>query len=325
MTNQLNTTLIVPADVHGLRIDVVLAKLLPEYSRAQLTHWLKDSQIKLNQRQVKPKDKVMVGDVIDVLVDLASLHGSSAQDEAENIPLDIAYEDQDLMIVNKGAGLVVHPGAGNPCHTLVNALLHYCPDLALLPRAGIIHRLDKDTTGLLLIAKTLPIYNQLARMMQEREINRHYLALVYGHVIAGSRIETGYGRHPRNRLKKAVQEGGRVAITEYRIKKSYHDFSLLEVTLLTGRTHQIRVHMAHIKHPVLGDPLYGHPRLRVPAGAKDTLQQSLQELKRQALHAWKLSFIHPTTGELLSVEAPLPEDFKSLLSLLDEHVSLPQR
>lgn len=325
MTDSLHTEVIVPSDAHGLRIDVVLAQLFPDYSRAQLTNWLKDGHILLEKRHVKPKDKVVSGETIYVNVDLASANQRPEHDSPEDIPLDIVFEDEHLLIINKPAGLVVHPGAGNPCHTLVNALLHYYPDLAHLPRAGIIHRLDKDTTGLLLIAKTLVAYTQLIRMMQAREIHRHYMALVYGHVIAGSRIETGYGRHPRNRLKKAVCEDGREAITDYRIKKSYHDFSLLEVTLLTGRTHQIRVHMAHIKHPVLGDPLYGHPRLRIPSGANEALQQALHDLKRQALHAWKLSFIHPMTQQELTVEAALPKDFNSLLTLLDEHIGLSSR
>lgn len=310
----------VPAELHGLRADVVLAKLLPDYSRSQLTQWLKEGLILLNQRQVKPKDKVMAGEMIQMQVDLSKMNQQQTHDTPENIPLDVVFEDEHLLIINKPAGLVVHPGAGNPNHTLVNALLHHYPDLAPLPRAGIIHRLDKDTTGLLLIAKTLPAYTQLARMMQAREIHRHYLALVYGHIIAGARIETGYGRHPRNRLKKAVCEEGREAITDYRIKKSYHDFSLLEITLLTGRTHQIRVHMAHIKHPVLGDQLYGHPRLRVPTGASEALQQALQNLKRQALHACKLTFIHPMTQHEVSVEVALPEDFCNLLALLDSHL-----
>ena len=322
MDHLFNTEVIVPSEAHGLRIDVALAQLFPDYSRAQLTHWLKEGQILLEKRHVKPKDKVVSGETISVNVDLTSINQRPEHDSPEDIPLDIAFEDEHLLIINKPAGLVVHPGAGNPCHTLVNALLHYYPDLAHLPRAGIIHRLDKDTTGLLLVAKTLVAYTQLIRMMQAREIHRHYLALVYGHVIAGNRIETGYGRHPRNRLKKAVCEDGREAITDYRINKSYHDFSLLEVTLLTGRTHQIRVHMAHIKHPVLGDQLYGHPRLRVPSGASEALQQALHDLRRQALHAWKLSFIHPMTEQEIAVEAALPEDFNSLLTLLDEHVGL---
>lgn len=320
MSNRLDVETVVPAELHDLRMDVVLAKLFPDYSRSQLTNWLKSGQIKLNQRDVKPKDKVCSGDTIHVAVDLSALHALSSHDIPEDMPLDVAYEDEHLLIVNKSAGIVVHPGAGNPTHTLVNALLHYCPSLNALPRAGIVHRLDKDTTGLLLVAKTITAYNQLTRMMQDRDIHRHYLALVYGHVIAGSRIETGFGRHPRNRLKKAVMEEGRIAITDYRIKTSYHDFSLLEVTLLTGRTHQIRVHMAHIKHPVLGDQLYGHPRLRVPAGASEALHNALQALKRQALHAWKLTFVHPFTDEELTIEAPLPDDFNYLLTLLDAHV-----
>lgn len=320
MGHSFHTEAIVPVELHGQRMDVVLAKLFPDYSRSQLTTWLKSGQITLAQRKIKPKDKVLSGESIKVNVDLTSPHASSKNDSPENIPLNIAYEDDVLVILNKSAGIVVHPGAGNPCHTLVNALLHAYPELASLPRAGIIHRLDKDTTGLLLVAKTQPAYHQLTRMMQSREIHRHYLALVYGHVIAGSRIETGYGRHPRNRLKKAVVVDGRIAITDYRIKKSYHDFSLLDVSLLTGRTHQIRVHMAHIKHPVLGDPLYGHPRLRIPSGSSEALQHALQNLKRQALHAWKLSFIHPFTQEELTVEADLPDDFNLLLTLLDDHL-----
>lgn len=313
----------VPAECHGLRLDVVLAKLFPDYSRSQLTQWLKAGHITLgNMQQPKPRDKVMSGDTIHIRIHFDAIDNKQEHLLPENIPLDIAYEDDALLVVNKPAGLVVHPGAGNAEHTLVNALLHYAPSLQNLPRAGIIHRLDKDTTGLLIVAKTLQAYNLLVKMMQSREIHRHYLALVYGHVIAGARIETGYGRHPRNRLKKAVHEEGRVAITDYRIKKSYGDFTLLEVTLLTGRTHQIRVHMAHIKHPVLGDQLYGHPRLRVPMGATEDLQDALQKLKRQALHAWKLIFIHPLSQKELTIEAPIPDDLNRLLTLLDAHVEL---
>jgi 23S rRNA pseudouridine1911/1915/1917 synthase len=309
----------VPAEEAGQRLDVAVAHICPDFSRSQLTQWIKEGLITLNQKAARPKDKVFGGELIEFNVDVNLSSTTSEQDSPENIPLTIAYEDAHLLIVNKPAGLVVHPGAGNACHTLVNALLYHCPELSQLPRAGIIHRLDKDTTGLLLVAKTLPVYTQLGRMMQARDIHRHYIALVYGHVIAGARIETGYGRHPRSRLKKAVCIDGRIAITDYRIKKSYHDFSLLDVTLLTGRTHQIRVHMAHIKHPVLGDTLYGHPRLRLPAGASEALQQALQELKHQALHASTLSFIHPKTKKELTIEAPLPDNFHALLMLLNKH------
>jgi 23S rRNA pseudouridine1911/1915/1917 synthase len=317
-TSELNIDMIIPAECHGLRADVALAKLFPAYSRAQLTQWLKEGYIMLDERLIKPKEKVIMGQCVQARVDLDSLLDNNL-DNPENIPLDIVFEDDALLIVNKPAGLVVHPGAGNPNHTLVNALLHHCPKLQQLPRAGIIHRLDKDTTGLLLVGKTLTAYNQLVKMMQAREIHRTYLALVYGHVIAGGRLETGYGRHPRNRLKKAVTEEGRIAITDYRIQKSYHDFTLLQVTLFTGRTHQIRVHMAHLKHPVLGDPLYGHPRLRVPRGASIALQEELKQLKRQALHASILSFLHPETSEMITIEAPIPKDLMDLLLLLDAH------
>lgn len=316
------TTFAIPSEESNQRFDVVLARLCPDYSRSQLTNWIKEGSITLNQQAARPRDKVFGGESVEFNADILSSSTTSEHDSPEDIPLNIAYEDEHLLIVDKPAGLVVHPGAGNTCHTLVNALLFHCSELSQLPRAGIIHRLDKDTTGLLLVAKTLAAYTQLGRMMQSRDIHRHYIALVYGHVIAGARIETGYGRHPRNRLKKAVCTEGRIAITDYRIKKSYHAFSLLDVTLLTGRTHQIRVHMAHIKHPVLGDPLYGHPRLRVPAGATEDLQNALKQLKHQALHASKLSFIHPMTQEELIVESSIPDDFRNLLSLLDAHVSL---
>lgn len=320
MVDALHMEIIVPKEEQGQRLDVVLARLLPEYSRSQLTLWLKQGFITLNQTIKKPKDKINGGEVIKIQVDLTSLNQSNEQDQPEDIPLEIVFEDDDLLIVNKPSGLVVHPGAGNTRHTLVNALLHHCPALAQLPRAGIIHRLDKDTSGLLLVGKTLSSYTLLGRMMQARQIHRQYLALVYGHIIAGGRIETGFGRHPRNRLKKAVVQDGRIAITDYRVNKSYHDFTLLDVTLMTGRTHQIRVHMAHIKHPVLGDPLYGHPRLRIPAAADESLQQALHALKRQALHACQLSFIHPITQKELTIKAPLPDDFSMLLTLLDQHI-----
>jgi 23S rRNA pseudouridine1911/1915/1917 synthase len=320
-----NENIIVPAECHGLRADVALAKLFPAYSRAQLTQWLKEGFIKLDACQMKPKEKVAMGQWVEAQVDFDSMPNDYYHDAPEDIPLDVVFEDDILLVLNKPAGLVVHPGAGNPNHTLVNALLHHCPKLQQMPRAGIIHRLDKDTTGLLLVGKTLTAYNQLVKMMQAREIHRTYLALVYGHVVAGGRLETAYGRHPRNRLKKAVTEEGRVAITDYRIEKSYHDFTLLKVTLFTGRTHQIRVHMAHIKHPVLGDPLYGHPRLRIPAGASPILQETLKQLKRQALHACRLSFSHPVTSETITIEAPLPKDLIDLLSLMDAHYYAPSQ
>ena len=218
--------------------------------------------------------------------------------------------------MNKPAGLVVHPGAGNPQHTLVNALLYHAPSLQHLARAGIVHRLDKDTTGLLIVAKTLETHTRLIRQMQAREIQRCYQALVYGQVISGGEIDTYYGRHSRNRLKMAVCAQGKQAITTYTVRKKFEHFTLLDVTLMTGRTHQIRVHMAHINHPVVGDQLYGG-RSRIPAGISNELRQVIQPFKRQALHACSLSFNHPHTDEELILTAPLPDDFQFLLTNLD--------
>lgn len=307
----------IPQEHHGQRIDAVLAQIFPQYSRSQLTQWLKDGAIIVNDQSVKPKDKVRGGEV--VLLRASAPQTDGEQYLAEKIPLDVVFEDQHLLVVNKQAGLVVHPGAGNPRHTLVNALLYHEPSLHQLPRAGIIHRLDKDTSGLLIVAKTFAAHTSLVRQMQAREIHRCYLALVHGHVVAGGKLETFYGRHPRNRLKMSVLNQGREAITEYMVRKHYEKFALLDVTLMTGRTHQIRVHMAHIHHPIVGDPLYGG-RARMPAGIPDALKQQLQSFSRQALHAYHLSFAHPDTLEQLTLTIPLPDDFQMLLNSMDENL-----
>lgn len=322
MRDSLVKEIVVPDDYQGLRVDVVLAQLFPEYSRARLTQWLKEGSITINQRAYKPKDKIWGGEAITLLVnpseDLLNPCG------AENIPLTIVYEDDHVIVVNKPANLVVHPGAGNTKHTLVNALLYHAPSLDHLPRAGIIHRLDKDTTGLLLIAKTLTAHTSLIRQMQARTIDRHYLALVHGHLIAGKTIDTGYGRHPRNRVKMAVCPQGRQAITQFSIRKQYGYATLLDVKLMTGRTHQIRVHMAHINHPVVGDPLYGG-QARIPAKVSQEERDALHAIKRQALHAAALSFVHPVTGETITLTAPVPDDFQCLLTTLDAHLVTPTR
>jgi 23S rRNA pseudouridine1911/1915/1917 synthase len=298
---------------HGQRIDVVLAQLFPDFSRSQLSAWLKEGAITLDERHVKPKDKVLGGEHIKLHVIQTT---NESRSEPENIPLDVVFEDDYLLVLNKPAGLVVHPGAGNPQHTLVNALLYHAPSLQHLARAGIVHRLDKDTTGLLIVAKTLETHTRLIRQMQAREIQRRYQALVYGHVISGGEIDTYYGRHPRNRLKMAVCAQGKQAITTYTVRKQFEHFTLLDVTLMTGRTHQIRVHMAHINHPVVGDQLYGG-RSRIAAGINNELRQVLQPFKRQALHACYLSFNHPHTDEKLTLTAPLPDDFQFLLTNMD--------
>ncbi|WP_058534884.1 23S rRNA pseudouridine(1911/1915/1917) synthase RluD [Legionella saoudiensis] len=318
MIEHIQKQLTVPREHHNQRIDSVLAHLLPEYSRSQISNWIKSGSVTMNQKPCKPKDKALDGDLIEINVDFNVSDPSFDSCAPEEIPLNIVFEDEELLVLNKPANMVVHPGAGNREHTLVNALLHHAPSQHLLPRAGIIHRLDKDTTGLLVVAKSLTAHTSLIRQMQAREIQRHYITLVQGHLISGATIETGFGRHPRNRLKMAVLEHGREAITHYSINKQYQDFTLLDVKLMTGRTHQIRVHLAHINHPVVGDQLYGG-RMKVPAQASDELRTLIQEFKRQALHACSLSFFHPETDEELTFTAPLPDDFQHLLNTLDAH------
>jgi 23S rRNA pseudouridine1911/1915/1917 synthase len=312
MSDVLAKEAVVPKELYGERVDVVLAKLFPEHSRSQLTQWLKQGAITLDREPSKPKDKVQGGEFVKLKVTLETAEHPLAED----IPLNIVYEDEHLLVINKPSGLIVHPGAGNPQHTLVNALLHYNSSLQSLPRAGIIHRLDKDTTGLLLVAKSLPSHTALVRMMQEREIHRRYITLVYGNVISGKRVETFYGRHPHNRLKMAVSQTGKEAITDFFVKARYQQFTLLEVELLTGRTHQIRVHMAYVNHPVVGDPLYAG-RTRFPQGISPQLREQLQKFKRQALHAYGLEFAHPFTEDILTLSAALPDDFQSLLKVIE--------
>lgn len=318
MIEHIQKCLTVPREYHNQRIDSVLAHLLPDYSRSQISTWIKNGTVMLNQATCKPKDKVNESDLIEINVDLNLVEHNFAQCMPEAIPLSIVFEDEELLVLNKPSNLVVHPGAGNREHTLVNALLHHAPTLQHLPRAGIIHRLDKDTTGLLVVAKTLTAHTSLIRQMQARQIQRHYITLVQGHLISGGVIDTHYGRHPRNRLKMTVLENGRQAITHYSIKRQYQDFTLLDVKLMTGRTHQIRVHLAHINHAVVGDPLYGG-RIRFPAQASEELKTLIQNFNRQALHACTLSFLHPKTEEVLSFTAPLPDDFNHLLNTLDKH------
>jgi 23S rRNA pseudouridine1911/1915/1917 synthase len=303
---------------HNQRIDSVLAQLLPEYSRSVISTWIKSGAVTKNQRPCKPKDKTSGGDLLEVKVDFqVDIDADFKLCQPEHIPLHIIYEDDDLLVINKPSGLVVHPGAGNKEHTLVNALLHHEPNLHHLPRAGIVHRLDKETTGLLIVAKTLTAHTSLIRQMQARDIERHYLTLVQGYVVSGGIIDTGFGRSGKNRLKMTVMEEGRQAITQYAVHKHYNKFTLLDVHLMTGRTHQIRVHMAHINHPVVGDPLYGG-RVRFPAGIDEHFRTLLQDFKRQALHARTISFYHPKTDDRLTLEAPIPDDFQLLINTLDE-------
>lgn len=310
--------LIVPDHLAGARVDRVLAILFPAFSRAQLTTWLKEGFVRINGEVLKPKIKLKGGERIALERPQDALHVKTSVARPEAIPLNIIFEDDALLVINKPAGLVVHPGAGNFEGTLVNALLHHDSALNQLPRAGIVHRLDKDTTGLLIVAKTLEAHTALVRQMQAREIDRHYVALVQGHIVGGSTIKTGFGRHPRHRLKMAVSEHGKEAITSYTINKHYPqvDATLLNLKLMTGRTHQIRVHMAHIYHPILGDQLYsGRPRH--PKNVSEETRALFLNFKRQALHAESLHFKHPIHGEDLTFKAPLPDDFQELLNALD--------
>jgi len=310
--------LTISSEHHGQRLDTVLAILFPQFSRSQFIKWIKEGTIKKNRMLAKPKDKVVIGDQIEIDVQFSEINNQFHLSQPQDIPLEMIYEDDDILVINKPAGLVVHPGAGNPDTTLVNALLHHYPDLKLIPRAGIIHRLDKDTTGLLIIAKSLPAHTNLVQQMQERLIKRRYKALVQGRVLKAGSIHTQFGRHPVNRLKMAVVSNGKEAITQYDIEYHFHDFSLVDVELMTGRTHQIRVHMAHIHHPIVGDPLYGKRNI-LPKHADETLKELLKNFKRQALHAYSLSFKHPVTNHLLTLTCPLPDDFQYLLDQLRQH------
>lgn len=295
----------------GLRLDQGLARALPEYSRSRIRQWIDAGDVTVDDARAKPRARLRAGEKILLAARLAPV----IADAPEPIALDIMHEDDALLVVNKPAGLVVHPGAGNPDGTLVNALLHHEPDLSHLPRAGLVHRLDKNTSGLLVVARTTASHAALVAALARRDVHREYLALVCGEVIAGKRIEAPIGRHPAVRTKMAVSEGGRDAVTHTRVAERLHGFTLLDVRLETGRTHQIRVHLAHLGTPIAGDPVYGGRR-GLPAGLSRRAREAVSEFRRQALHARRLSFTHPDTGEALDLEAPPPEDFSRLLAVL---------
>ena len=280
--------LTIPDELAGLRLDQALARMFPEYSRSRLKEWLLAGAITVEGGPKRPRDAVSGGEtvVIEPIVE------SEVRAEPEPITLDVVYEDDDLLVVNKPAGLVVHPGAGNPGGTLMNGLLHHAPQLEQVPRAGIIHRIDKDTTGLLLAAKTLPAHTALVRQLAEREIARNYLAVCNGVLTGGGTIDQPIGRHPVDRKRMSVQQGGKPAVTHYTVLERFRAFSYISVKLKTGRTHQIRVHFAWRRHALVGDPVYGG-RLALPKGASDPLIEMLRRFKRQALHATRLVFEHP--------------------------------
>ncbi|ALN62867.1 ribosomal large subunit pseudouridine synthase D [Lysobacter antibioticus] len=304
-------TATVPDSAAGRRFDAVLAELFPDYSRSRLATWIKSGDARLNGREVRPRDPVQGGESVELTVVL----DIQTRAEAEDIALDVLYEDADVIVLDKPAGLVVHPGAGNHAGTLVNALLHRDPGLATLPRAGIVHRLDKDTSGVMVVARTLPAHTSLVEQLSAREVHRQYLAVVVGALVSGGTANAPIDRHPRDRLRMAVREDGRDAVTHYRLRERFRAHTLLECRLETGRTHQIRVHMAHLKHPIVGDPLYGGP-LKLPKGATDGLVEALRGFKRQALHAETLEFVHPVSGEPIRCTAPVPADLRHLVAEL---------
>jgi len=308
---------LIPAVCAGMRLDQALAELLPHYSRNRLQQWLKAGQLRVDGAIRRPRDPVVGGEVVSGELTLETETTALAQD----IPLTVLYEDADLLVVNKPAGLVAHPAAGNRDGTLVNALLHHAPELATLPRAGLVHRLDKDTTGLLVVARSLRAHTALVEQLQARAIEREYLAVVNGVPVAGGAVNAPIGRHPVDRQRMAVTPGGKPAVTHYRVLRRFRAHALLRVKLETGRTHQIRVHMAHIRWPLLGDPVYGG-RLRVPPGATGRCLETIQQFHRQALHAERLALTHPVTGERLEWQAEVPADLAELIAVLAEDAEI---
>jgi 23S rRNA pseudouridine1911/1915/1917 synthase len=306
-------TAIVPPDLAGQRFDQVAAELFPEYSRARLQGWIKSGDLTVDGTLARARDKLRAGNRLQLH---ARLEPANPEWQAQAIDLAVVFEDDDILIVDKPAGLVVHPAAGHADGTLLNALLHHCPALAVVPRAGIVHRLDKDTTGLMVVAKTVQAQAHLVAQLQARSVHREYDAIVCGVMVSGGTVAAPLGRHPRDRQRQAVlQNGGKEAVTHYRIKQRFRAHTHIRCLLETGRTHQIRVHMAHILFPLVGDPVYGG-RLRMPTGAAPELIAALREFPRQALHARRLELIHPARDQLLSWEVPLPEDMRNLLALL---------
>ncbi len=310
-TSTLEITLKVPAEQAGQRLDQALAALLPDYSRSRLKTWIESGEVQVDGASRRPRDKVFGGETVSIAAELPEETAVAAQ----QIPLVLAHEDRHVFVVNKPAGLVVHPGAGNADRTLQNALLALDAKLAALPRAGIIHRLDKDTSGLLIVARTLPAHTALVRMLEQREIHRGYEAICRGVMTAGGTVDAPIDRHPTDRVRMAVRQGGRESVTHYRVIKRFRAHTHVRVQLETGRTHQIRVHLTHAGFPIVGDRVYGG-RLTLPRGASEALATALRAFPRQALHAARLEFAHPVTGKAVVCAAPLPDDMRELLSVL---------
>lgn len=316
--NLISLQAIVPDDHYDTRLDQSIARLFPEYSRSKLKEWILAGSVKVDGEAITaPREKLKGGEAILIEAQQAV----QVFNEAQDIALNVVYEDDDILVINKPANLVVHPGAGNPSGTILNALLSHYPEIEKVPRAGIVHRLDKDTTGLMVVAKTLSAQTSLVNQLQAREMGREYEAVVLGNMIAGGTVDENIGRHQTKRTLMAVREMGKPAVTHYRIKQKFRAHTHLRLKLETGRTHQIRVHMTYIKHPLVGDIQYGG-RPRLPTHASASFVDMLRGFKRQALHAIQLSLTHPTTQETMTWKAPLPEDFESLLKEMRDDLDI---
>jgi 23S rRNA pseudouridine1911/1915/1917 synthase len=311
LPHKISHTLVLPESALSERLDQALARALPQYSRSRLAQWIKAGAVTLNGKSAKPRDPVIGGEVVVVQAEVLPDESVAA----ERMPIKVVYRDTHVMVVDKPAGLVVHPGAGNRSKTLQNGLLAMEPNLARVPRAGIVHRIDKDTSGLLVIARTLEAHTALVEALREHDVEREYIALCVGAMTGGGTVDKPIDRHRTDRLRMTVRADGRDAVTHYRLQERFAHHSLLRVQLETGRTHQIRVHMAHIGHPLVGDPLYGGRR-QLTADASPAQRSALQKFGRQALHAAKLEFVHPVSGKTVTAESPLPADFKALLEIL---------
>ena len=305
-----------PAELAGRRLDQALAALLPQYSRTRIQRWIDEGAVRVNGLAPRARDVVVGGEAATVEARLAD----ETSIAPENLPLDIVHQDAAIIVIHKPPGVVVHPGAGNREHTLQNALLAHDPKLRRVPRAGLVHRIDKDTSGLLVVARTIEAQTALVAALAAHEVEREYLALCTGAMTGGGTIDEPIGRHRTQRIKMAVRSDGRAAVTHYRIEKRFRAHTLARVRLETGRTHQIRVHLAHVGYPIVGDPVYGGRR-RIPAGATPQLLAALDSFRRQALHAARLEFVHPKSGKSVSFDAPLPADFRQLLGAMERDLA----
>jgi len=306
--------IIIPERMTGQRFDVALSEMLPDYSRSKITAWIKSGEALINHKPFKPKDKVNGSEMVELTI-------SQKQNNdwvSEDIPLNVVFEDEDMIVLNKAVGLVTHPGAGNWSGTLANALLHYEPKLATLDRAGIVHRLDKNTSGLMVVARNEKSQKNLVEQLQTHSVSREYSAIVYGHMVSGGTIDKPIGRDTKDRVKQTVSSNGKEAVTHYRVIDRYQNHTHVKAILETGRTHQIRVHLSHIGYPLIGDSMYGG-KVRFPRKADAILKKALVNFKRQALHSRKLTLAHPISGELMSWKAPLPEDMLALLDVLNDY------